>query len=195
MRNLIEPVVLIQRKGHSELAVVISGSKAQLSNISGCSAQPICSEVQQLRIALWRKIFGLDVTAKQVGVAPAKQLESILEQPAAPETWRAIQAHANQNAQAFEKVFNHIPRNHASIWPTWPDEKFGSQPFELAFWTQHSEVPEPEDVAGFITSLPEYWTRRENNDSGSNLSVLAYHDELKQRSLQASTRRFNEGTT
>lgn len=178
----------------SELAVVISGREAQPSKLDGCSAQPICSEVQQLRITLWRKIFALDVTHQQVGVTPATQLESILGQPAKPATWQAIQLQAHSNAQAYEKVFFHVPRDHASIWPSWPEAHDGSMPFEPEFWRSYkTNFPDP--ISGFVTSFPVYWTRRENNDSGFSLSVLAYQQGRKHRFLQASKSTVSKGTT
>lgn len=179
----------------SELAVVISGRQAQLSQLNGCTPQPICREVQQLRIALWRKLFALDVTHEQVRVAPATQLEPMLEQPAALATWQAIQQQAMDNATAYQEAFIHIPRNHGSIWPTWPDNNSGSMPFEPAFWENPITAELPKNVAGFITELPIYWTRRENNDSGFNLSVLAHHDSNQQNTMQASVSRVSEGAT
>ena len=171
----------------SELAVVISGGEPQQSMLNGCSPQPICPEVQKLRIDLWRKLFALDVTHEQVGVAAATQLEPMLEQPAAPATWQAIQSQASDNQAAFEEAFTHIPHNHASIWPTWPESHNGSMPFESAFWQQTTPSTPPKKVAGFITSLPLYWTRRENNNSGFNLSVLAQHHEQEQENLYATS--------
>lgn len=178
----------------SELAVIISGREMKSSTLDGCSTQYICSEVQQLRIDLWRKIFALDITNDKVKVTAATQLEPMLEQPAAPATWRAIQTQAANNAQAYEKAFPHVPRNHASIWPTWPHAHNGSMPFEPEFWNIY-QANSPVSVAGFITSLPVYWTRRENNDSGFNLSVMAYYDEGELQELQASTASVSKGKT
>ena len=118
----------------------------------------------------------------------------MLEQPAAPRTWQAIQAQAADNTKAYEKAFAHIPRDHASIWPTWPDNYSGSMPFEPEFW-HATQAESPEIIAGFITSLPIYWTRRENNDSGFNRTVLAHHDKTEQNTLQAFASRLSEGTT
>src|SRR5690606_40826253 len=84
-----------------------------------------------------------------------------------PATWQAIQHQAMSNTAIYEQAFPYIPRNHASIWPTWPDNNSGSMPFEHAFWENPITVELPKNVAGFITELPIYWTRRENNDSGS----------------------------
>ncbi|VXB03598.1 Phospholipase D Active site motif-containing protein [Pseudomonas sp. 8AS] len=170
----------------SELAVVLSGGAAVTTQIDGRCAYPVCQPVQQLRVALWRKLFALEASDPGIMVAPASHLASTLMQPAAPSTWQAIQTQANENAKAYEEVFPHIPRNDASIWPTWPQMSTARatpnlpaeqvdvfMPFEQGFWKHPRHSQRPTEIKGFITALPVNWTRQEYNDSTFNLTVLA----------------------
>lgn len=179
----------------SELAVVVSGSEPTSALLDGCMAQPVCREVQQLRIDLWRKLFALDVTDESVLILPASQLEPLLEQPAARATWEAIQLQATDNSKAYEKVIPYIPRNNASIWPTWPASDDGSMPFEAAFWNRGISS-RPENIAGFITALPVDWTKGEKNNSQFNLTILAQimPPEHRDVMMAALSNRRTEGT-
>lgn len=157
----------------SELAVVVSGSEPAQALLDGCAPQQVCSEVQQLRIDLWRKLFALDVTDENVMVQPARQLEPMLGQPASSATWETIQQQALDNSKVYEAAFPYIPRNNASIWPTWPASNEASMPFEASFWDKGLSS-RPRNIAGFISALPVDWTKGEKNDSQFNLTILAH---------------------
>jgi hypothetical protein len=118
-------------------------------------------------------LFALDVTDENVVIQPASQLEPMLEQPASSATWEAIQKQASKNSEAYEEAFPHIPRNNASIWPTWPANNEASMPFEASFWDKGLSS-RPRSVAGFISALPVDWTKGEKNDSQFNLTILAH---------------------
>ncbi len=170
----------------SELAVVVSGGTTSTESIDGHCNYPVCNAVQQLRIDLWRKLFGLEISHQEVKVKPASQLEATLTQPAAPSSWEAIQVQARDNAKKYEDSFTYVPRNGASIWPTWeemvnarttpnlPEKELDIyMPFEKGFWEYPKPADAPGDIRGFITALPVSWTHNEYNDSTANLSILA----------------------
>ncbi|MFX5476763.1 hypothetical protein ABTD55_22850, partial [Acinetobacter baumannii] len=67
------------------------------------------------------------------GVKPADHLLSAIDKPACPASWRAIQKQAEENAAAYEAVFDYIPRSWtttgsnnskhtSSIIPNWDRE-------------------------------------------------------------------------
>lgn len=171
----------------SELAVIVAGSASLQTSINGRSQYPVCPQIKQLRTNLWRKIFALDVQPRENSVKPASDLEKVIATPAARATWQAIQLQAKSNADAYEKAFLHIPRNNASIWPQWgqvqatPPASSGTpaastsnaMPFEKEFWNKPVIGELPTSIYGFITALPVYWTKYENNNSGFNLTILA----------------------
>ena len=144
----------------SELAVIVTDAERKLVKLNGVHPVPVGASIHQLRRDLWEKLFGLksrDRAASSVGSA------AIMEGPAAPATWRAIQRVATKNAEAYEESFWFIPRSLAhpsiqpkeaadpdedgppgSIWPTWKyttyldHDKGGSllyrMPFDPLFW-------------------------------------------------------------
>jgi len=123
--------------------------------------------IHQLRIDLWKKHFGLAITQSS-GVGPAAGLEKYLEQPAAEQTWKAIQKRARLNSRLYEKSFDFIPQNiskvqprktpdlkafkktgfPASTWPTWAyrdlenlrggGELMEPMPYEERFWRSNT---------------------------------------------------------
>ncbi|WP_158412975.1 phospholipase D-like domain-containing protein [Holophaga foetida] len=139
----------------SELAVMIHDSNQVGVKLDGRHPHKVSACVHELRKNLWKKIFGLMGSDK-----PASALASVLDKPAAPETWKAIQKVARVNSERYEEAFWHIPRNIAdprfqapahkddkppcSIWPVWRyndslhHAKGGKMlyrmPFEAAFW-------------------------------------------------------------
>lgn len=170
----------------SELAVIVAGSTSQAVSINGRSQYPVCPQVKQLRTDLWRKLFALAANHSADSVQPATELTAMIEQPAAPATWQAIQSQATSNAEAYEDAFPHVPRNNASIWPQWTQMKAArtspgttskgasnSMPFEKEFWKNGTTGKRPRTIKGFITALPIHWTKHENNNSGFNLTILA----------------------
>lgn len=167
----------------SELAVIVSGNVSTLAPINGKSQHPVCLEVQDLRRQLWRKLFALDVTDKNVKVQAAKHLEAMIDAPAASATWQAIQAQASSNSEGYNQAFPFIPRNNASVWPLWEKPKEAQvkatrsakefMPFESEFWKLAKLGVQPKGIMGFITELPTDWTINENNDSEFNMTILA----------------------
>ncbi|GAA6131612.1 phospholipase D-like domain-containing protein [Halopseudomonas sabulinigri] len=188
----------------SELAVVVSGGTTTTESIDGHCNYPVCNTVQQLRMGLWRKLFGLEISHPGVKVKPASQLETTLTQPAAPSSWEAIQVQARDNAKKYEDSFMYVPRNGASIWPTWEEmvdarttlslsekELDIHMPFEKGFWEYPKPADTPGDIRGFITALPVSWTQNEYNDSTANLSILALIEPQFFSGQDASTFAYN----
>ena len=147
----------------SELAVIVRDSTPTTVPLDGQKPQVVSKAIQQLRVDLWKKHFGLS-QSRPDAVQPASVLESVLDKPAAPSTWEAIQRVAQANADAYERVFDFIPQSispvqtqltpalppeykdgfPASVWPTWAYRKAGDRslggqqlrplPHEYAFW-------------------------------------------------------------
>lgn len=186
----------------SELAVIVRGRTPIEVALDGKCMARVSKTVHELRIALWKKHFGLSLT-KPSKIQPATALTACLTTPAAESTWQAIQAHALDNTINYEAVFDFIPRNiskvqpditpdmtgfpngfPASVWPAWAykdlaDLEAGGDfvsplPYQEQFWQDENKAyAPPEDIYGFICQLPTQWTRGENNNSGFNLTVLA----------------------
>ena len=153
----------------SELAVIVRDSTPVQVALDGQCTQVVSKAVHELRIALWRKHFGLGQSAR-AKVQPAKGLEKSLEHPAAESTWRAIQEQADSNSFLYGKVFDFIPSNVSraqpfktpamegfpsgfptSIWPTWAyrdlkelahgGELVEPMPYEERFWKADTLLP------------------------------------------------------
>ena len=186
--------------------------------LDGCAPVPVAAAVHRFRKALWHKLFGGLSRDRR---APILLTDDILEQPANPATWAAIQGVADNNAEKYEGAFWYIPRSNAlpqiqpkeaedkedkdppgaSLWPVWHYETYMHpkegghlmyrMPFEPLFWRNADRfdightwqmAPDqralalesgPKNIEGFITALPVRWTRRENNDTPMNLTLLA----------------------
>lgn len=147
----------------SELAVIIDDDADIKLKLNGVDEEPVSAKVSDLRQRLWKKIFGLMGSAR-----PASELASVIQYPAAPATWKAIQTIAQKNAFIYEAAFQFVPRSYAnpaiqpptklvpkpacSLWPTWrykdssQHELGGSllyrMPFDASFW----QAPEDEVV-------------------------------------------------
>jgi phospholipase D1/2 len=146
----------------SELAVVITDDAPVTAKLDGQHDHPVAGKVQDLRIKLWRKLFGLTSGNRQ---ANALSADVLLKSPASPATWRCIQKVAQQNASMYEEAFWYVPRNFAhanvqakqptarnapsgSIWPLWHYGDYmkhdaGGQlayrmPFDELFWRSAS---------------------------------------------------------
>jgi len=141
----------------SELAVVITDDTPVMASLDGKNSHPVASKVHDLRVRLWKKLFGLTSADR---AASSLASEALLKSPAAPDTWRAIQQVAETNAKGYEKAFWFVPRDvaHAkiqqeqagkgtppgSIWPLWRYDFYvehdkGGQltyrmPFDELFW-------------------------------------------------------------
>jgi phospholipase D1/2 len=173
----------------SELAVVIRDDaqiKVKLNNID---TDLVSAKVHDLRLRLWKKLFGLTDGA----ISPASGLAVVVAHPAAGETIKSIQDLALKNALAYSRAFPflaHMNGRPSSIWPTWNNQERKldfHMPFaerfwredevrdELFTWDAKQRAPEsaPAGVQGFIVALPLTWTTDENNISGMNLTMLA----------------------
>lgn len=168
----------------SELAVIVSGTVSTPAPVNGKKQHPVCPEIKALRGKLWRKLFALDATDKGVKVRPAALLGSLIDEPASPETWKAIQKQAQKNSDAYREAFTFIPGDDVSIWPTWKKDlktdtgmltgkKEKPMPFETEFWKKYKPSGMPREILGFITAFPVNWTKNENNDSGFSKTILA----------------------
>ncbi len=180
----------------SELAVIVSGTVSTPAPVNGKKQHPVCPEIKALRSKLWSKLFALDVTDKNVKVRPATLLGSLINEPASPGTWKAIQEQAQINSDAYKEAFPFIPSDNMSIWPTWKKalkkqeantsystgKKEKPMPFEAEFWKKYTPSGMPGEILGFITALPVNWTKDENNDSEFNLTILAQIQPNKQDS-------------
>lgn len=181
----------------SELAVVVRDDNQTDVELDGVDSDKVSVNVHDLRVRLWKKLFGLTD-----GATPAKGLIKHLLRPAAPDTWEAIQKVALANAEAYAKAFAFLARpsgKPSSIWPTWNARTRSLEhhmPFHERFWRDadilrdksHSweaqtRAPEsaPVGVEGFIVALPVTWTAGENNISGMNLTLLAHQEKKPPR--------------
>lgn len=186
----------------SELAVIVRDSTPVTVKLDGQHPQQVGKAVHELRVALWKKHFGLSQT-RVSKVQPAAGLSACLSQPAAENSWKAIQARAENNSRAYERAFNFIPQDisqtqpqvtpgdmdlypngfPASVWPTWAYHSLqnlkkggaivASMPFEEDFWRNYQFYAAPIGIQGFICQLPIQWTRGENNNSGINTTIMA----------------------
>ncbi|MNL00526.1 Phospholipase D Active site motif protein [compost metagenome] len=172
----------------SELAIIVNDDTKVKVALNGKDSVDVGAAVHDLRVRLWRKLFGLTDGATH----PASSLETVLTHPASPATWQAIQKVAAANAKAYRAAFKFLPKAQgpSSIWPTWDSKKGVLEhymPFNERFWRDaeprdesftwdaKSRVLEsaPKDIQGFIVALPVAWTQGENNRSRMNLTLLA----------------------
>ncbi len=173
----------------SELAVIIRDDAKARVKLDGVTEDVVSRSVHDLRVALWRKLFGLSG-----GKRPATGLSDIIMYPASTKAIDAIQRVAESNLAEYSKCFRFLPKDSSkkcSIWPTWSDAKQGlsfHMPFSSRFWRPKESSPgsmygwdalkcapenEPNGIQGYIVSLPLRWTEGENNISGMNLTLLA----------------------
>lgn len=176
----------------SELAVQLMDLNAIDVPIDGRNPIKVRRLAHELRKNLWHKHLALGAGTDIV--KPASQLAGMLDKPADPTTWRAIQAVASANLDSYSSAFGWVPRSPSSIWPVWDRERkfpahqvqkdyklvrqsvgpFESRmPFSEDFWKPGAAVPEaPVGVRGFISALPIEWTEGENNHPGMNMILL-----------------------
>lgn len=146
----------------SELAVIVTDASKVKVKLNGVDAVDCSAAIHQLRRSLWEKHFGLKSRNRR---ASALAGTGILDSPAAPATWKAIQRVSAKNAEAYENAFWFIPRSAArpdiqpkeekdkedgpppaSLWPTWKYETYldhgrGGRmlyrmPFDPLFWRE-----------------------------------------------------------
>lgn len=150
----------------SELAVIVRDSTPLQVMLDGKKPHTVGKAVHQLRVDLWRKHFGLSMTGGLSGVFPATGLAQYLEQPAAEQTWRAIQERAWLNTLAYEKTFDFIPQNISQVQPR--------------------KTPDMGDYkkTGFPTSTWPTWAYRDLDDlrDGGELMEPMPHEERFWRS-------------
>ena len=172
----------------SELAVIIHDTEKLNVKLDGVHQDTVGPHIHGLRVKLWKKLFGL-----MGGTQPAHELVAVIENPAARETWEAIQRVSFENGLAYQKAFSFVPKVQegvSSIWPTWDPavrRLSAHMPFSERFWRGDKVMDQvsswdakaratellPVGVKGFIVALPILWTANENNSSGMNLTLLA----------------------
>ncbi|MDA7086905.1 phospholipase D-like domain-containing protein [Pseudomonas sp. SA3-5] len=125
----------LQGSRDSELAVIVRDSTPAQAKLDGKCLHTVGKAVQQLRMDLWKKHFGLAITQPS-GVSPAAGLAQYLEQPAAEQTWRAIQERAQANTDFYNESFDFIPQNISQVQPRkTPDLKeFKTTGFPTSTW-------------------------------------------------------------
>jgi len=196
-------------EGDSEIALLVADQKNSTADLCGDGVQrPVRDFARKLRMDIWRKLFGIGLKPSAVGgVKPADHLLSAIDKPACPASWRAIQKQAEENAAAYEAVFDYIPRSWtttgsnnskhtSSIIPNWDREIISpvtkekgapksSLPFSDAFWkSKRFELTHLNSllkIRGFIAALPIQWSRGENNHFPYPTSLVAQNEEGKER--------------
>lgn len=152
----------------SELAVIVTDANQVKVKLDGKNTVDCGSAIHHMRRRLWEKHFGLRSSNRK---ASALGKSEVLDSPAAPSTWQAIQALAKKNTDNYEAAFWFIPRSGAkseiqpkeaqdkepgpapaSLWPTWKYQTYlnhaqgGSllyrMPFDPLFW----RAPESTDT-------------------------------------------------
>ena len=175
----------------SELAVCMTDLATTTAPIDGKNQIPVRKLAHEMRKNLWKKHFALSGSTDIV--KPASNLASLIDKPADPATWQAIQAVAKANATAYSQAFEWVPKNlpaRSSIWPVWNrSDKFPDKadsfdvwkkvdpftkrmPFSKAFWEKPPKLQAPAGIKGFICELPLEWTLDENNHPGMNMILL-----------------------
>jgi phospholipase D1/2 len=183
----------------SELAVCITDLATQRAPIDGKNPIVVRTFAHELRKSLWAKHFGLSGTTDLI--KPASALAGLLDKPADPATYKAIQAVAAANAAQYAQTFPWTPRTDAqrpsSIWPVWPHDKrpaasashydakqelqpYAEQmPFSENFWQRQFKGQAPANLQGYICALPVNWTEGENNHPEMNMILLTENDDGK----------------
>jgi phospholipase D1/2 len=133
-------------KRDSEIAVMLFDTALERKTLSTASVN-VNPLARKLRMELWRKHFGLTGGGNDI-VKPAKEVENLIERPAAKETIKAIQTLAADNASAYQKTFPFVP------------------------WSKAKSSP---GIKGFFTALPYNWTIGEYNHPGE-MSAMALTD-------------------
>lgn len=174
----------------SELAAIIRGKQSKLITINGQDRYAVSEVVHNFRVNLWKKIFGLSMSSCHPRIQPAKSLQAVLNQPAAPATWQAIQEVAENNTKSYNESFQFIPQNISQVQvgdkaqkvpegcePDYPNKEKNYYPLRCSIWpTWVYEDPNSLTPAGELDSVmpfdPDFWL----NPKLSNYSKL-YRDE------------------
>lgn len=112
----------------SELAAIVRGGEQVKVALNGKQIRTVSKTVQQFRIKLWRKIFGLDIKDPDSKVKPATNLTAFLEKPAAPKTVAAIRERAETNTKAYNAAFDFIPQDDSPVQQEKPQPNKGLYP-------------------------------------------------------------------
>jgi phospholipase D1/2 len=171
----------------SEIAACIMDTAIADVALDGKRVVKVRCAAHDLRVALWRKHFGLH--AKSQVVHPATELAAMVDKPADSNTWQAIQRVADANLDAYAAAFPAVPDDNRSIWPVWPTgekekdrarlralgPRYENQmPFAGGFWDVSRSVVMPSPIKGFVCALPLGWTRGENNHPEMNMALLTH---------------------
>lgn len=177
----------------SELAVCVTDLDRTTAPIDGRNPIHVRSFAHELRKSLWRKHFALSGSTDVV--KPASDLAALIDKPADPSTWQAIQAQAASNTNIYARHFKFVPTGRSSIWPVWKggatrfpegtelherrkkaNEQLRSykqrMPFSKEFWESGVPVSKPHGIKGYVCALPIEWTLGENNHPNMNLILL-----------------------
>ncbi len=158
----------------SELAVVVRDDTPKPVKLNGVDSDPVSAVVQKLRRDLWEKHFGLKSSNRK---AAALASDAILDSPAAPATWKAIQKRAIDNATAYEESFWFIPRTgaHPSVQPKEAtDKELGPPPGSL--WSTWKYVTYMDHAQGGqllyrMPFDPLFWRAAERGDVANSWNV------------------------
>jgi len=198
----------------SELAVYLNDLSVMTAPIDGKNPINVRTLAHQMRVALWKKHFALQ--GSNDVVQAASELAALVDKPAHPATWQAIQKIAGANLAAYKASFEWVPNDDSSIWPVWKKEQnkaissiaatsysavqravapFEKQmPFSESFWKTPPAVKRPNGIKGFICALPLEWTQGENNHPGMNM-ILLTRNEKSDGAGQANTKVANNGNS
>lgn len=182
----------------SELAAIIKGKKQKIITINGQDRFAVSEVVHNFRVDLWKKIFGLAMPKPHPHIKPAKTLQDVLLQPAAPSTWDAIQQIATDNMNRYNAAFQFIPQNishvqvgkKAQVVPEGCDKDYPNQdkkfyPLRCSVWpTWVYEDPNSLSAAGDLDSVmpfdADFWLNPSlNNYTKRYLSEDPWYTKLK----------------
>lgn len=171
-------------EGDSEIAVLVADSDSTASDICGDGiARPVRAFARNLRMDVWAKLFGLNGLSSDMGGAEAAiSLKEVIEKPGAPGSWRAIQRQAEDNASAYEAVFDYIPRNWSqksfagesrpcSIIPNWDPQGYTQAIQDIPGYASGEApfVPSTEPILGAPSSLlpsqEKFWKNPRQNSA------------------------------
>ncbi|WP_449557122.1 phospholipase D-like domain-containing protein [Huaxiibacter chinensis] len=170
----------LQGDHDSELAVLISDTANDTADLDGKGKKvPVRNFARKLRRDAWKKLLGTAAT------------EEILDKPAALATRKAIRDLAESNTNAYEKVFDFIPRNysgslkktepgkmHNTTEPneTDPDAVSFSSPGASLWPVWDGDAGHVKEAAAKMPFSPEFW----DYSAESNAMIrLDYLNEIK----------------
>ncbi|ELY2854000.1 hypothetical protein SMC92_001008 [Cronobacter dublinensis] len=202
----------------SELAVMISDTEHGFTDLDGSgTAVPFRKFARDLRQKAWRKWMGsaaaecaevLDKPAlktgweniQEIAKENARVYDKIFEFIPKNYIYQPVDrnyANAGITSQAESKKIA------ASVWPVMainsPTGSTGdAMPFSLNFWQQNrsryfSAAKELNNVKGYFTALPVYWTEGENNLVPFNMRLIADNIKLNDKNIQLAANNEQKG--